>query len=47
MEAAEAYSVKPTLKAAIDYICNSERKDNILLAPTHGFSAEIANIEFA
>ena len=38
--------IKSTLKAAIDYICNSDKTDGKLLVSSFGCAAETADIEF-
>lgn len=47
MAVTKTHSIKSTLKAAIDYICNPEKTDGKLLVSSYGCTAETADIEFA
>ena len=47
MAVTKTHPIKSTLKAAIDYICNSEKTDGKLLVSSYGCAAETADIEFA
>jgi hypothetical protein len=47
MAVTKTHPIKSTLKAAIDYICNSAKTDGSLLISSYGCSAETADIEFA
>ena len=47
MAVTKTHPIKSTLKAAIDYICNSEKTDGKLLVYSYGCAAETADIEFA
>ena len=47
MAVTKTHPIKSTLKAAIDYICNSAKTDGKLLVSSYGCAAETADIEFA
>ena len=47
MAVTKTHPIKSTLKAAIDYICNSAKTDGKLLVSSYGCTAETADIEFA
>ena len=46
MAVTKTHPIKSTLKAAIDYICNSDKTDGKLLVSSFGCAAETADIEF-
>ena len=43
MAVTKTHPIKSTLKAAIDYICNSEKTDGKLLVSSYGCAAETAD----
>ena len=47
MAITKTHPIKSTLKAAIDYICNSAKTDGKLLVYSYGCTAETADIEFS
>lgn len=46
MAVTKTHPIKSTLKAAIDYICNSDKTDGKLLVSSFGCAAETVDIEF-
>ena len=46
MAVTKTHTIKSTLKAAIDYICDPDKTDGKLLMSSFGCAAETADIEF-